>query len=107
LWGGGSLIYVGDLGKLVYWTARDQDAYYEITVPTNVKTAPGAAWSWVRKPIVSAGGTNGKVPSQLTKMNTTYHRMDYAPALKSLMWVVPQNSSGTWGNQVMCIRIAP
>jgi hypothetical protein len=99
--GSGVLLYIPELGKLIYWTRQDMDAYYEITVPAS----PASSWSWVRVAITGSGR-----PSLLPNAprQETFRRMDYAPQLKSLVFVACRSLSDfQFGNQVVCIRIVP
>ncbi len=98
-WGGGTLVFVPELQKLVYWTQHNIDTYYEIDVPAN----PSSQWSWVARPI-----TGPAKPSTLSPppRNTNYRRMDYAPQLRSLVWVTAQDArTFTFGGRVVAIRI--
>ncbi|MBL8028012.1 MAG: T9SS type A sorting domain-containing protein [Fibrobacteres bacterium] len=98
-WGRGSIVYVPELQKLIYWTQTRIDSYYVIDVPEN----PASAWSYVVKPIFGAAK-----PSTLNPVprGSTYHRMDYSPQLKSLVWVTGTGGSTTsFGGRVVCIRV--
>jgi hypothetical protein len=99
-WGMGSLMYVPELSCIVYYTQQDRDAYYEIHVPT----APAMPWSFERREI------SGQLPSMLPipPSPSTYHRLDYSPALGSLLWVTgAAKSHGNFGGQVLVVRIHP
>lgn len=97
--GGGNIIYVPELNKVIYWTYQNRDVYYEITV--NV----GGQWSWVARSITGPGR-----PSLITGnlRAETFGRLDYAPQLKSLVFVVCRDLNDfVFGNNVLCIRIVP
>jgi hypothetical protein len=100
-WGRGSIVYVPELQKLIYWTQYSIDTYYEIDVPAN----PSSPWSWAAKPITGTAKPSTLSPAPA---GSTYHRMDYASPLKSLVWVTAQGS-GTYGfgGRVVCIRVVP
>jgi hypothetical protein len=100
-WGRGSLIYIPELQKLLYWTQRRIDTYYEIDVPAD----PNAPWSWVARTITGTARPSALMPGPI---GSTYKRMDYAPQLKSLIWVTGQSSNTfSFGGRVVCIRIVP
>jgi hypothetical protein len=97
--GGGNIIYIPELNKVIYWTYQNRDVYYEITV--NV----GGQWSWIARSITGPGR-----PSLITGnlRAETFGRLDYAPQLKSLVFVVCRDLNDfVWGNNVLCIRIVP
>jgi len=99
-YGRGTLVYVPELRKIVYWTLEQTpDTYYEIDVPQN----PANPWTWQAKAI-----TGNYRPSVLspTPYQSTYKRMDYAPQLKSLMWVTGNNTTQA-GGRIVAIRVAP
>lgn len=101
-WGKGSLLYIADLGKLIWFTQAGGDYYYEIDVPSN----PGSAWSWIARPITGVARPSALDPAPYA---STYKRMDYSPQLKSLLWVTARstNKSYEFGGRVVVIRVAP
>jgi hypothetical protein len=97
-WGRGSLSYCADLECVLYYSQADMDAYYELRVPSD----PSQPWSFARRPIV------GVLPSKLPvpPAGSTYRRLEYAPALKSLLWVTgAAKSQYHFGGQVLAIRV--
>lgn len=99
--GGGSLVYVPELQKLIYWTRQNVDTYYEIDVPAT----PASSWTWTAKTITGAGRISLLPNPPGTE---TFGRMDYAPQLKSLVFIARRPLSDfRFGNQVVCIRVVP
>ena len=98
-YGSGTLCDIPEFGKVFYYAASDLDAYYLFTVPAN----PANQWTWERVAIT------GTVPSALSPAPrlVIYHRMDYAPQLRSVMWVLSQANGPQFGGRVLCIRVAP
>lgn len=98
-WGRGSIVYVPELQKVIYWSQYDIDTYYEIDVPAD----PSTPWSWSAKSITGPARPSTLSP---TPYGSTYHRMDYAAPLQSLVWVTGQSTYG-FGGRVVCIRVVP
>ena len=97
-WGRGSMSYCSELDCILYYSQTDKDAYYEVRVPAD----PGQPWSLARRAI------SGAVPSKLPvpPSGSTYRRLEYAPALKSLLWVTgAEKSQSHFGGQVLAIRV--
>jgi hypothetical protein len=94
----GSLVYVPDTEKVVFWSSQDQDNYVEIDLPSTLSS------NWTKTSIPITGSYRPSLLSP-TYSAWTYKRMDYAPQLKSLVWVTgcPELSSTT--SRVVCIRI--
>jgi len=100
-WGRASLMYIPELRKLIYWTQTNIDTYYEIDVPAN----PSSQWSWVARPITGAARPSTLSPAPIW---STYRRMDYAPQLRSLVWVTAQTGETfIFGSRVVVIRVVP
>jgi hypothetical protein len=101
-WGRGSLIYVSELQRLIWFSLEGGDFYYEIDVPSN----PADPWTWQARAILGPGRPSALTPAPY---ESVYKRLDYSPQLKSLMWVTAQstNSSFEFGGRVVAIRIAP
>jgi hypothetical protein len=101
-YGRGTLLYVEPLRKLIWFARAGGDNYYEIDVPAD----PAQPWNWEVKPI-----TGPARPSLLSPApaGSIYRRMDYAPQLKSLMWVTAQSASESleFGGRVVAIRVVP
>lgn len=101
-YGRGVLLDIPELNQMIYWTHDDSsgDSFYKITVPAS----PANEWSWEQVSIT------GDLPESLplTPAGSTYKRMDYAPQLKSLIWVTARPLGAfQFGGQVLCIRIVP
>lgn len=98
---GGSVSYVQELGKFVYYARRTPDKYYEISVPAS----PASAWTWVEKTIIGATPST-LAPAPHGHMVT---RMAYSQRLKCLLWVTGTdiNVSTQFGGRVVAIRVAP
>lgn len=97
----GSMVYVPELQRIVYWTAATPDLYYEIDVPAN----PANPWPCVSKAITGAARPSALSPAY---SSWVYRRMDYSPQLKSLLWVTgaPEGvTSSSVTGRVVCIRI--
>lgn len=97
-----SLVYVPELRRLI-WYCFDgaPDQYQEIEIPATLTDT----WTVTARSITGAGR-----PSLLAEGPSPwlYKRFDYAPQLKSLMWVLGRNSSAFgFGGRVLCIRVAP
>jgi hypothetical protein len=101
-WGRGSLVYVPDTSTLVWFSLEGGDFFYEINVPSD----PSQDWTWVARPITGPGRPSALTPPAY---NSVYKRLDYAPQLKSLIWVTAQSTSASYefGGRVVAIRIAP
>jgi hypothetical protein len=101
-WGRGSLIYVPELSRLIWFSLEGGDFYYEIDVPAD----PTQVWRWVARPILGPGRPSALTPAPY---DSVYKRMDYSPQLKSLIWVTAQTtlSSLSFGGRVVAIRVAP
>lgn len=98
--GTGSIVYVPELERLVYYTQATPDNYYLIDVPAN----PAGPWSSTRMTITGAARPSTLSPRPC---NSTYHRFDYAPQLRSLVWVTAYGSGAAFGDRVVVIRIVP
>lgn len=99
-WGRGSLMYVPELERLVWWSAGEPDSYFEIDVPET----PNEPWSFVARTITGAAR-----PSTLSPPPTTsvYRRMDYSSKLRSIVWVTGQEQNTfRFGGRIVCVRIA-
>lgn len=101
-WGRGSLVYVPDIARLIWFTLQGGDYYYEIDVPSN----PANDWTWIARPITGAARPSILSPKPYSSV---YKRLDYAPQLKSLVWVTAQDTSASYsfGGRVVAIRVAP
>ena len=94
----GSLLYVPEIDRFVWYSITNLDTYYTIQVPAN----PADPWTWTAVTIT------GTTPSSLSPAvsDWVYRRFDYAPQLKSLVWVVGREQSGfTFTGRVLCIRV--
>jgi hypothetical protein len=95
-WGGGTLVDVPELGKMIFWSRYDPQRYFEIAVPED----PSQPWSWVAKAIT---GVN---MAAVRCNEAVYKRFDYAPQLKSLIWVPGRNVNDfMFGSDVVCLRV--
>ncbi len=101
-WGRGSLVYVPDIARLIWFSLQGGDFYYEIDVPAN----PADDWRWTARPITGPARPSALNPKPY---NSVYRRLDYAPQLKSLVWVTAQDSAASYsfGGRVVAIRVAP
>ncbi len=96
-----SLVYVPDLQRLI-WYCYDgaPDQYQEIEIPAT----PTDTWTVTTRTIT------GTVPSSFSgdpPNGWLYKRFDYAPQLRSLVWVVGKSQSAfSFGGRVLCIRVA-
>jgi hypothetical protein len=101
-WGQGSLLYVPELSRLIWFSLEGGDFYYEIDVPED----PNRPWSWTARAITGPGRPSALTPAAY---NSVYRRLDYSPQLKSLVWVTAQSASASlrFGGRVVAIRIAP
>lgn len=98
--GNGSLCDIPELGKLFYYSGYEPNVYYLFTVPVD----PSQPWTWEKVTIT------GAVPGALSPpfRGTIYHRMDYAPRLRSIVWATSDTSNpNVFGGRVLCIRIVP
>jgi hypothetical protein len=94
-WGGGSLVDVPELGCMIFWSKATPNVYYEIRVGD-----PTQPWQGTPRTIT------GLDLSAIRSSSACYKRMDYAPQLKSLMWVPGRSINDfTFGSDVVCIRV--
>jgi hypothetical protein len=95
-WGGGTLVDIPELGKMIFWSRYDPQRYFEIEVPAD----PMQPWSWVARSIT---GVN---MAAVRCNEAVYKRFDYAPQLKSLIWVPGRNVNDfMFGGDVVCLRV--
>jgi hypothetical protein len=97
----GSLVYVPELQRLI-WYSYDgaPDQYQEIEIPATLTDT----WTVTTRAITGTvpSGFAGDPPS-----GWLYKRFDYAPQLRSLVWVVGKaQSEFSFGGRVLCIRVA-
>ena len=95
-----SLVYVPELSRLI-WYCYDgaPDQYQEIEVPATLTDT----WVVTARNITGAGRPSllGEGPSPWL-----YKRLDYAPQLRSLVWVLGRPSSAfSFGGRVIAIRV--
>jgi hypothetical protein len=95
-WGGGTLVDVPALGCMIFWTRATPQKYYEIRVPADASQP----WTVTEKVIT------GVDMASVKQATSVYKRMDYAPQLKSLVWVTGNSTNEEdFGNGVVCIRV--
>lgn len=95
--GQAALFYAATLGKLIYYSRKDQDAYFSIDVPAD----PSQPWTATRFAITGAGR-----PSLVTPHDAVYGRMGWVPALKCISYIPLSSNTGDTLNKMILIRAA-
>lgn len=98
-YGRNTIVDIPALGKMFYFSRWNPTVYYLITVPAD----PAQPWTWETVTITGTARPDNLAAPE--PAGSIYHRMDYAPALKSIVWVTGRTGVYDWGSKVLTIRI--